>query len=44
MPAPAESVSEPMPPAFVRHDPDSVRIGFDGESILAVIHAVPAHV
>ncbi|MER6177456.1 GRAS family protein [Streptosporangium sp. NPDC001681] len=43
MPAPAESVSEPIPPAFVRQDPDSVRIGFDGESLLSVIHAVPAH-
>ncbi|MET8048492.1 GRAS family protein [Streptosporangium sp. NPDC005286] len=43
MPAPAESVSETIPPAFIRQDPDSVRIGFDGESILAVIHAVPAH-
>lgn len=41
-PAPAGTLPETAHPAFVRRDPDSVRIGFDGESLVAVIHATPA--
>jgi hypothetical protein len=41
-PVPAVSVPEPVPPATVRRDPDCVRLGFAGESLVAVIHAVPA--
>lgn len=41
MPVPAELVPEPVRPAFIRQDPDSVRIGFDGESLTAVMYAVP---
>ncbi|GII52436.1 hypothetical protein Pth03_08250 [Planotetraspora thailandica] len=41
--APVRSLPDSAHPAFVRRDPDSVRIGFDGESLVSVIHAVPAH-
>lgn len=41
-PAPESALPDTAHPAFVRHDRDSVRIGFDGESLVAVIQAMPA--
>ncbi|MGV9384641.1 GRAS family protein [Nonomuraea sp. NPDC003707] len=42
MPVPSSAVPEAATPAAIRQDPDSVRIGFEGESLVAVLYAVPA--